>query len=260
MPKAKQINTRQGNNGIQYRRFSLFHRIEHWIFITSFSILGLTGLVQRYADSPVAQTLIHWMGGIESIRIYHRIAATVMMFVTVYHIGAVIYRTYVQRKRMTMLPSLEDARNAIHALAYNLGFRKDHPQQKRFTFDEKMEYWAVVWGTVVMGVSGFMMWNPIITTKLLPGEFVPAAKAAHSLEAVLAVASIFLWHFYNVLVKTFNRSMFTGYLTEKQMAEEHPLELADIKAGIARPHPDPEGEKKRSRVCRGHLKAHSVLC
>ena len=32
------------------------------------------------------------------------------------------------------------------------------------------------------------------------------------------------------------------------MEEEHPLELADIKAGIDKPPPDPEGEKKRKRV------------
>jgi hypothetical protein len=96
-----------------------------------------------------------------------------------------------------------------------------------------MEYWAMVWGTLVMAITGFMMWNPIATTRYLPGEFIPAAKAAHGGEALLAVLAIIIWHMYGVHIKTFNKSMFNGSLTEKEMLHEHPLELADIKAGIA---------------------------
>jgi mono/diheme cytochrome c family protein len=77
-----------------------------------------------------------------------------------------------------------------------------------------------------------MLWNPIAAAKILPGVFIPAAKAAHSGEALLAVLAIIIWHFYNVHIKHLNKSMFTGYLTEEEMLEEHPLELADIKAGI----------------------------
>jgi formate dehydrogenase gamma subunit len=247
MQRVRDIETKKGVIR-EYRRFGLVHKIEHWIFMASFTILGFTGLLQRYAATPVSQSIIEGLGGIENMRFIHRISATVMMLMVIYHIGAVGHRMYVERKRLTMLPSMADIRNAIQSLLYNLGFRKHHAQQGRYGFEEKAEYWAVVWGTVVMGITGFMMWNPIITTEYLPGQFIPAAKAAHSLEAVLAVAAIILWHFYHVLVKTFNRSMFTGYLTEEQMEEEHPLELADIKAGTARRPPDPEGEKKRKRV------------
>lgn len=231
-----------------YKRFGLLHRIEHWLFMISFSTLGLTGLIQRFAASPISQAIVQAFGGIENVRIIHRISATTMMLVTIYHIGAVIYRAYVRRVPMSMLPGLSDIQNAIQSFLYNLGLRKEHPQQGRFTFEEKAEYWAVVWGTIVMAVTGFMLWNPIATTRFLPGEAIPAAKAAHGLEAVLAVLAIFLWHFYHVLIKTFNRSMFTGNVTEKQMIDEHPLELADIKAGLADPPPDPVGEKKRSRL------------
>jgi mono/diheme cytochrome c family protein len=118
----------------------------------------------------------------------------------------------------------------------------------RYTFEEKMEYWAFVWGTAVMVVTGFMMWNPISATKFLPGEFVPAAKAAHGGEAVLAVLAIIIWHMYGVHIKRFNKSMFTGQMEEEVMLEEHPLELADIKAGIAERPIDPATLRKRKRV------------
>jgi hypothetical protein len=76
-----------------------------------------------------------------------------------------------------------------------------------------------------------MLLNPIATTSFLPGEFIPAALAAHGWEAVLAVSAIILWHFYNVLIKQFNPSMWTGKLPHNQMEEEHAIELERLESG-----------------------------
>ncbi len=230
-----------------FTRFSIFERVEHWTLFASFTSLGITGLVQKYATFGIAQAIMAALGGIETVRVIHRVAATVMMFETVYHLGAVGYKVFVRRDRMTMLPTLGDARNAIKALLYNLGIGKEKPQQGRYTFEEKAEYWALIWGTVVMGITGFMMWNPIATTRFLPGIVVPAAKAAHSGEALLAVLAIIVWHFYHVHIRQFNKSMFTGKMSEKEMLEEHPVELADLKAGV-KSMPKPEVLKRRQRV------------
>jgi hypothetical protein len=146
-----------------------------------------------------------------------------------------------------MLPTLEDVRIAWNTLLYNLGLYKVRPQQGRYTFEEKMEYWAVVWGTVIMALTGFMMWNPIFAARIFPGQIIPAAKAAHGGEALLAVLAIIIWHLYGVLVKTFNKSMYTGYLSEEAMLDEHPLELADIKAGVSGREENPEVIRKRAR-------------
>jgi formate dehydrogenase gamma subunit len=236
------------NRGLEYLRFNRSERIEHWTFITSFIILAITGLVQKFPFSPISDWLVVTVGGITNLRTIHHIAATIMMVVVVYHVGAIIYRIYVQRSRMTMLPDTGDVKNAYLSLLFYIGIRKNHVQQGRYTFEEKMEYWAVVWGTVIMVVTGFMMWNPIATTKILAGEFIPAAKYAHGAEAILAVLSILLWHFYHVLIRTFNRSMFTGKLKEKDMLEDHPIELADIKAGTANTPVTKQGVNKRKRV------------
>jgi hypothetical protein len=99
-----------------------------------------------------------------------------------------------------------------------------------------------------MAITGFMMWNPIATTRFLPGEIVPAAKSAHGAEAVLAVLAIIVWHIYHVHVRQFNKSMFTGDLTEGEMIEEHPLELADIKAGVAERPVELRSLSRRKRV------------
>jgi hypothetical protein len=139
---------------------------------------------------------------------------------------------------------------------YYIGRRKDSPQQGRFTFEEKIEYWAVVWGTIVMAITGFMLWNPIATTQILPGQFIPAAKVVHGLEALLAVLSILIWHFYQVFIRHFNRSMYIGKMTEDEMLHEHPVELADIKAGIAKRPVTTEGVTKRRRV---YLPVYTVI-
>ncbi len=229
-------------------RFELARRIEHVLMLLSFSALGLTGIPQKYAGSQISVFIVNLFGGIENTRNIHHIAATVMMVGTMWHLLVFGYKAYVKRQSMGMLPSFQDALDALQALKYNFGLTKERPQMGRYTFDEKVEYWAFVWGTILMGVTGFMMWNPIASTKILPGELIPAAKAAHGLEAVLAVLAILIWHMYGVHIKTFNKSMWKGTMTEEEMLHEHPLELADIKAGVAERPVEPEVLKKRQRL------------
>jgi len=231
-----------------YMRFPLARRIEHWIMMLSFTLLGLTGLPQRFPDASLSRSILDVLGGIEALRTIHHTAAIVMMFGTAWHILVMGYSVFVMRDQMSMLPTFQDAKDAIQALLYNVGFAKTYPQMGRYTFEEKMEYWAFVWGAFVMGATGFMMWNPITATQYLPGELVPAAKAAHGGEAVLAVLAIIIWHMYGVHIKRFNKAMFNGKLNEEEMLHEHPLELADIKAGIADRRPDAATIRKRQMI------------
>lgn len=231
-----------------YERFPLARRIEHIVMLLSFSTLALTGLPQKFATAAISISIVNFLGGIETLRIIHRVAAIVMMLGTAWHILVFGYLSYVRRVRLSMLPSLQDVKDGWQALMYNIGLSKTYPQMGRYTFEEKMEYWAFVWGAIIMGATGFMMWNPITTVRLLPGEIIPAAKAAHGGEAVLAVLAIIIWHFYGVHIKNLNKSMFTGRMTEEEMLHEHPLELADIKAGIADPPLDPVALRKRQRT------------
>ena len=215
----------------EYPRFRLMARIEHIILLVSFTILGITGLPQRYAAHYLGEASINMMGGIEMVRSIHRYAAFVLVLGTVYHLFTSLYRLYVKGERMRVMPRLKDVTDTVDTVKYNVGLSDEHPKMTKFNFGEKVEYWAVVWGTAVMIVTGFMLWNPIAVTSFLPGEFIPAAKVAHSAEALLAVVSILIWHMYNVLIKHRNWSMFTGNLPENQMEEEHALELERLQAG-----------------------------
>lgn len=231
-----------------YQRFPLARRIEHLIMLLSFGILGLTGLPQRYPLAGISVWFVDLLGGIENLRSVHRVSATVMMLGTAWHIILAGYKVFVLREKMSMLPSLQDVKDGWQALMHNIGLAKKFPQMGRYTFEEKLEYWAFVWGALVMGLTGYLMWNPVTAARFLPGDWIPAAKAAHGGEAVLAVLAIIVWHMYGVHIRSFNKSMWTGEMSEEEMLHEHPLELADIKAGIANRLVKPEVIRRRQMI------------
>lgn len=231
-----------------YQRFTASDRLEHLALLISFSMLGLTGLPQRYAEYQLAKDFIDILGGIESVRFMHRFFAVMLMGTSIYHGGALTYKIFIKRVRLSMLPSIKDATDALGVFLYNLGLRKSHPKLPRYNFGEKAEYLAVVWGTVLMIITGFLLWNPIAGSKFFGGEIIPAARLAHSAEALLAVMSIIIWHMYNVHIKRFNRSMFTGYIAHDAMVEEHAGELEEIESGYTKPVTPPEVLARRRKA------------
>jgi cytochrome b subunit of formate dehydrogenase len=242
---AKPLATAREQAKKYYTRFDLSQRIEHLVLLISFTILGATGLAQKFATAPAGEAILGFFGGIEQSRVIHRGAAVALMAVSIYHLIEILYRILVLRVSFSMLPVPEDFKHLYHDVLYHLGLRKHKAYYGRYSYAEKVEYLAVVWGTLIMAITGFMMWNPIATTRWLPGEFIPAAKAAHGGEALLAVLAIILWHFYHVHIRHFNKSMFTGKLTEEEMRHEHPAELAQIKSGQVDQKPTQEVLRRR---------------
>lgn len=236
LPKKRQTRPTPKTEKM-YTRFDLSYRIEHLVFLASFTTLGITGLAQKFATTPVGETVLALLGGIETARRIHHTAVVIMMIVSIYHVISVLYRVIVLRVSLSMFPTLDDFKHLYDDILYYIGKRKHKAFYGRYNYAEKVEYFAVVWGTIIMGMTGFMMWNPITTTRWLPGEAIPAAKAAHGAEAILAVLAIVIWHFYHVHLRQFNKSMFTGKISEKEMKHEHPAELAAIKAGQVKETP-----------------------
>ncbi len=242
------LDQKQGVEPKSYVRFDLSQRIEHIIMLLSFTILAITGLPQKFPTSPISVGIINAFGGIESSRQIHHINAVILMLVSIYHIIAVGYRMIVLRKPITMLPVFEDFKHLFEDIKYYLGLRKKKAAYGRYNYAEKAEYLAVVWGTLIMAITGFMMWNPLATARFLPGQAIPAAKAAHGGEAILAVLAILVWHFYHVHIRTFNKSMFTGKLTKTEMEEDHPAELQLLETGSAWQPPAESVIKRRRKT------------
>jgi formate dehydrogenase gamma subunit len=235
------------DTGRSYPRFSLGQRIQHATLVLSFTGLALTGLPQKYAATAAGEWTIRALGGIEAVRVLHRLAAIVLVCAAIYHGFDVAWRVLVLRRPLAMLPRLQDLRDAAVTVRYNLGRAASRPEMGRFSFEEKLEYWALVWGTLVMVATGFVLWNPVAAAAILPGQVIPASLVAHGGEAVLAVLAVIVWHGYGVHLRHFNRSMLTGSMTEAEMRHEHPLELQELQAGRPEP-PEPALLMRRRRL------------
>jgi cytochrome b subunit of formate dehydrogenase len=133
-----------------------------------------------------------------------------------------------------LLPAPRDLADAAGVMLYNLGFRKVKPKLDRFSYVEKAEYWALVWGTVVMAATGAILWFDNTFLGLLSKLWWDAARAVHYYEAWLATLAIVVWHIYFVIFNPdsypINLAFWKGTVTEEEMIEEHPLELEKIKA------------------------------
>jgi len=143
----------------------------------------------------------------------------VMMFATGLH---VVHLILVKRDRVILkelLPGWQDAKDIANALRYNLGLTDKRPTFGMFGYAEKMEYWAFMWGTVVMAVTGLLLWAQNYSLKYFPIWVMDAATAAHWYEAILATLSILVWHWYLVIFDPEVYPMDMAWLTGKASAD-----------------------------------------
>lgn len=219
-------------------RFDLGQRLQHLLLITSFTTLALTGLPQLFVRAGWAQALLALLGGLAAARRLHHLAGLVLLFVFSYHALTGLGDLLFWRAR-AMLPRPQDARDAAHMLGYLLGRRAVPPRFDRFDFRQKLEYWALMWGTGLMGATGLILMFPLVAAQFLPGVVVYAAKAAHGLEALLAILSIITWHMYNTHLAAglfpLDTTIFTGRISEERMQAEHPLEYERLTAPAPAP-------------------------
>ena len=122
-------------------------------------------------------------------------------------------------------------------LKYNLGLSATKPAFDRFCYIEKAEYWAMAWGTILMALTGAILWFDNTSMGYITKLGFDIARVIHFYEAVLATLAIIVWHFYFVIfnpeVYPMNLAWLTGRMSEKEMLEEHPLQLAELKAAEA---------------------------
>ena len=217
-----------------YIRMTLSERIQHGILLVSFITLVFTGFALRFPDA----WWVVWMRNISPLMfdirgVAHRVAAVVMVAASIYHIYYVLFVPRGKQLIRDLLPALKDLSDAAGILRYNLGFSDVRPKFARFSYIEKSEYWALVWGTVVMGVTGVILWFDNTFLGLLTKLWWDVARTVHYYEAWLAALSIVVWHFYFVIfnpdVYPLNVAFWKGTLTEEEMEEEHPLELEEIR-------------------------------
>jgi cytochrome b subunit of formate dehydrogenase len=111
-----------------------------------------------------------------------------------------------------------------------------------------MEYWALVWGTIVMVVTGLMLWFKVGVGNILPRWSLDAATAVHFYEAILATLAIIVWHFYQVIfdpdVYPLNWAWYDGKMSVEHYREEHGLDSETLQAAYKAEAEEREAEEK----------------
>jgi len=217
-----------------YLRMSLSERIQHGTLVISFITLVLTGFALRFPDAWWVAGFREFSPVMFEIRgILHRVAAVIMVGASLFHVYYVLFTERGKQLLRDLLPVWKDISDAVGVMKYNLGFSQEKPKFGRFSYIEKSEYWALVWGTIVMGMTGVILWFDNTFLGLLTKLWWDVAHTVHYYEAWLATLAIIVWHFYFIIfnpdIYPLNLAFWKGTLTEEEMEEEHPLELEEIK-------------------------------
>ena len=221
----KKVSAHLRASGRPIVRMSLAQRWQHAVLAASFIVLALTGFALKFPDSWLARA----MGSSEPFRRWtHRVAGVVLLLVGIYHLFYIASSKEGLRLVRDLFPSKKDLTDVFAALRYLTGLSQRKPKIGRFGYAEKMEYWAVVWGTIIMGATGLAIWFKMEVTHFLPRWLVDVALTIHYYEAILACLAILVWHFYHVIfdpdVYPLNLACWDGKVSEHWQEEEHPLE------------------------------------
>ncbi|MHB1156713.1 MAG: hypothetical protein ACYC26_07725 [Phycisphaerales bacterium] len=224
------------------KRFNRVDRINHGLMIVSFFGLTLTGMPLLFSDHQWAMTLAHMLGGVNSAGIIHRICAVMLIGNFVAHIAGVIHRARERKVSLfkfltgpnSLVPKPKDAKDCLGMFRWFFT-GKNPPRFDHWTYWEKFDYWAEIFGTFVIGITGMMLWFPTTTAHILPGWTFNIATLIHGYEALLAVVFIFTIHFFNAHVRPekfpVDDVMFTGQLSEEEFKHERPEEYERLVAG-----------------------------
>ena len=224
-------------------------RLQHGTLVICFVALVLTGFMLQFPEAWWVLHIRRHVGHLFEWRsAIHRVAGVILLAAGAWH-GAYLALTRRGRQLFRdLMPGMRDLGDAAGVLRYNLGLAPAKPKFGRFSYIEKTEYWAMMWGSVVMGATGALLWFENTSIRMFTKLGYDVSRTIHLYEAVLATLAIIVWHFYFVIfnpdVYPMNLSWLTGRLSEKEMREDHPLELERIeaeKARVERPTEPPAG-------------------
>jgi len=240
--REAKIQTQAGDEW--FTRFTPFHRFLHFLVVTSFLLLVITGMPLKFYYTDWAKTIFDIIGGPETARTLHHLGAIVTFLYFGLHLAALAGKAWKSRKSLrdpasgrfqfcrlwktlfgpdSMMPTLQDWRDFV---AHNKWFfgKGPKPQFGRWTYWEKFDYFAVFWGVAFIGASGLIMWFPTFFTRFLPGWIINIALLVHSDEALLAAGFIFAIHFFNTHFRIekfpMDTVIFSGRVSKNEMLHE----------------------------------------
>lgn len=172
-------------------------RVQHAMLAVTFIILGWSGFALKFPDEFWAWPLV--APGATFRGDIHRVCAVLFIMTSVLHLVLLIANKRLRGRWIELLPRLRDVTEAWRSFLYNIGLSRRKPPVSDHSYIEKAEYWAVVWGAVIMSATGIWLWATDFFLTWFPKAMMDVATVIHYYEAILAVAAIVIWHFYSVI-------------------------------------------------------------
>jgi cytochrome b subunit of formate dehydrogenase len=220
-----------------FMRFTREQRMLHAVLFSTFLGLAATGLPMRFSQSFWARQFASHVGGFGTIIFFHKLFAVVLTFAFAVHLKAILQRGLVNREKgifwgsTSMVANWKDVTDLVGHLRWMVGLGPK-PRFERYAYWEKFDYWAVFWGMIVIGFSGYAMWFAPFFARFLPGWALNAVLVIHSEEGLLAILFIFSIHFVNTHLRpdSFPMDMvvFTGVESEEEFKHKRPEEYGRL--------------------------------
>jgi cytochrome b subunit of formate dehydrogenase len=233
LEQAQTLTTQTPAKGRFFTRFTRGQRYMHAVLFSTFLGLAGTGLPLRFSESIWARGLAKGVGGFGAILFFHKLCAVVLTLAFLLHVKDLFQRAFMNREKgifwgpNSMVANWKDVKDLIGHLRWFVGLGK-RPQFDRYAYWEKFDYWAVFWGMIVIGFSGYAMWFAPFFAHFLPGWALNAVLVIHSEEGLLAILFIFSIHFVNTHLRpdSFPMDMvvFTGVESEEEFKHKRPKE------------------------------------
>ena len=213
-------------------RFNLVFRVIHALIVATFFVLVVTGLPLRFSCAAWAPSLMRLLGGATRAGSFHRAAGAVVFGYFGLYVAYLTWRVWKAPGSWrrwfgaeSVILGLQDARDMWAMVKWFFG-RGPQPRFGRYSYMEKFDYFAELWGVGAIGFTGLMLWQPVFFARFFPGILFNVAIIIHSYEAMIATAFIFTIHFFNVHLRPdkwpLDAVMFTGRATVHYMEAEHP--------------------------------------
>jgi cytochrome b subunit of formate dehydrogenase len=239
--REAKVETQRGD--VWFTRFPPFERFLHFLVVTSFLLLVITGMPLKFYYTDWAKVIFGVLGGAEVARTLHHFGALITFLYFGLHLVRLLLKAWQSRAHFrggdwrskwtrlmgtlfgpdSMIPTWQDAKDFIAHQKWFFG-KGPKPQFDRWTYWEKFDYFAVFWGVFAIGMSGLVLWFPQFFSHFMPGWMINIALIVHSDEALLAAGFIFTIHFFNTHFRLekfpMDTVIFSGRISKTELLHE----------------------------------------
>jgi cytochrome b subunit of formate dehydrogenase len=212
-------------------RLTRWLRVQHFVLMTTFILLAYSGFAHKFPDAMWSWPFQAFGDSGSAVRgLIHRIAGWTFIGLFLVHCVALLLTRNGREYLRALWFAWHDLGDALGTVAFNLGLRQTPPPSRRWNYAEKAEYWALMWGSVMMIVTGLMLLFTETVLRTMPKVWYDVAQVIHYYEAVLATLAIVVWHFYWVIFDPHEYPVNPAWLIGKRPA--HAPSDAEGKADV----------------------------